>query len=598
MMILNWKQSWLLVAGITLFLSTPASIAVEAQSEDTESYLSDFGLFDEKGEFFRLSYYENDPQTQGIVLFVQGNGCPLVRKRIPQWKRIVDQYESKGLKFWMINANSHDSRAEVIEEAEEYKFPSSVLLDDSQLVGEMLGLTRTAEILLIDTKEFSIKYRGPIDNRLDYAREKPEASKTYLKNALDSFIDGKEIEVASVPSKGCKISYSAAKKYAKNPIDYTKDIAPIIKEKCVRCHTKGGIGPFAISSHRKVTGWVDMIEEVVMSRRMPPWQADPHFGEFANNFDLTVDERQKLIHWIRDGAEIADGAEDPLKSYRPEIPEWALGTPHHVINIPEQKVPAEGIIDYRYEVVDNPFGKDVWVGGVDIRPGNTKVLHHIIAYVEEFQNGKWERTGSLAGYAPGMGPDKFPEGSGMILKKTERLLFELHYTACGTPEVDNSRLGIYLLPEPAERVLHSGLVIDTKFRIKANNRHFKHHQSLEFDKDITLYSMNPHMHLRGKAMKYVLHLPDKTSKTLLSVPHYDFNWQRNYILAQPLEIPKGSRLTVHAVWDNSERNQAISIKDANKEIGWGEQSFDEMFFATFTYTEGHGVTSPKLSFTK
>lgn len=582
------KLSWAFMA-LAILASTSGLENATAREESPQEVL-DFGLFDQKGDFFRLYYHEKDPETQAIGFFVQGNGCPMVRKRVPQLTRLKKQLEEKRIKLVMINSNFQDSRDEIAAEAEEFKFPVPVLIDEDQLVGKMLGLKRTAEFILVDTKNFHIVYRGPIDNRLSYESEKAQATQHYVMDAVDSLISGNEIKLTSVPAKGCRISYPAHKKLAKNPPSFTNDVAPILKAKCITCHTKGGIGPFAMTSHRKIRGWADMIEEVVMSRRMPPWQADPHIGDFTNDFGLSIKEKQTLIEWVRAGAELGEKEVDPLNSYRQEIPEWKLGAPHYVVSIPEQNVPAEGIIDYRYLSIDFPFDEDTWIGAVDIKPGNTKVLHHIIAYSEKFKNGKWKRHKSLAGYAPGMGPEKFPVGSGMLVKKGERLHFELHYTACGTEEVDNSRLGLYVLPEPPARELHTGLLVDSDFKIPPHNRNFQWSKSEKIDSDITIYGMNPHMHLRGKAMKYVLQYPDKTEEVLLSVPHYNFNWQRNYRLKTPKQVPAGSILTVHAAWDNSMLNPANP--DPSREIGWGDQSFDEMFFATYTYTRGHHDNSP------
>lgn len=554
-----------------------------------EKEIGDFGLFTHEGDFFHLYYHENDPQVKAIVLFVQGNGCPLVRKRIPHIANLSKKYAAKGIKFLMLNSSYQDTREDVIEEAKEYKFPVPVLIDEDQLVGEMLDLKRTTETLLIDTSDWKIKFRGPIDDRLNYEKELPVAKNSYLEDALTSFLSGSPIKLTSAPVKGCKISFPDKEDLNEDPPQFAKDIAPILKQKCVTCHTKGGIGSFAMTSHRKVRGWSDMIEEVVMTERMPPWQADPHYGKFDDNIDLTIEEKQKLIHWVRSGAKMGQGEDDPLKSYRPELIKWPLGEPQHVVNIPEQKVPAEGIIDYRYIVMDNPFTEDTWVGGVHFQPGNTKVLHHIIAYIQEFRDGEWKRSGFLSGYAPGATPKDFPLETGKLLKKNQRFLFELHYTSCGTAEVDNSTMGLYILPQPPIHLLEGGLVIDQDFKIKPNDRNFKWTQSVDIEDDITLFSMNPHMHLRGKAMKYVVELPDKSQKTILSVPLYNFNWQRDYHLSKPLEIPKGSKLIVHAAWDNSALNPSNPAPE--KEIGWGRQSFDEMFFATFSYVKGHNYLS-------
>jgi hypothetical protein len=258
-----------------------------------------------------------------------------------------------------------------------------------------------------------------------------------------------------------------------------------------------------------------------------------------------------------------------------------LGEPDRVIQIGEQKVPAEGILEYRYVYIDSPFDHDVWIRAVDIRPGNTRVLHHVIATSVLEENGK-ERERALAGYAPGMGPDEFPEATAILLRKGSKIKFQLHYTVSGKPETDSTRLGLYLAKEKPKQELRGGVVINTHIRIPAGAREHLETKTNNFTRDVLLYSMNPHMHYRGKSMRYEAHYPDGTKEVLLSVPRYHFNWQRGYKLATPKLLPKGTDLVVYAVWDNSELNH--DNPDPNRVVKWGEQTFDEMFFASYQYT--------------
>jgi hypothetical protein len=324
-----------------------------------------------------------------------------------------------------------------------------------------------------------------------------------------------------------------------------------------------------------------MIREVLLTRRMPPWQADPHVGKFGNDFSLTPEQTATLVQWIDAGAPRGKG-NDPLEGYQPDLPEWKLGRPDFVVEIPEQSVEAEGVFDYRYVFVDTPNTEDVWLRGTEILPGNTRVLHHIIATTimpgeDRARNGK-----SLTGYAPGMGPDLLPKGTGRLLKAGSKIVFQLHYTASGKAEKDRSRLGLYLSKEPPAQELRSSVLIDGRFRIPPGDREFVTSKSRRVDREALLYTMNPHMHLRGKWMRYIARYPDGTTETLLNVPNYRFDWQRNYELAEPKRLPKGTELIVEAAWDNSPLN--LNNPDPAKEVGWGDQTFNEMFFASFRYT--------------
>lgn len=552
-----------------LLLALSATVAL---GSDT---VNDFALIDHKGAFRQLYYYAKDPQTKAIVLFVQGNGCPLVRKRVPELKRLRDTYAPKGVLFWMINANPQDNRTDVVKEATEFEMDMPILLDQTQLVAEGLKIKRTAEVIVIEANTWKIRYRGAIDDRLGYETEKPKAEHEYLKDALESLLAGQPIKSEMTAAPGCIVSYEKTR-----AASYSETIAPMLKANCVQCHTRGGIGPFAMSNYERVRGWADTIREVLLTRRMPPWQADPHVGKFANDFSISPEQTRTLVQWIDAGAPRGKSA-DPLEGYQPDLPEWKLGKPDYIVEIPEQSVAAEGIFDYRYVFVDVPNAEDVWLRATEILPGNRRVLHHIIATTIMPGQDRQRDGKSLTGYAPGMGPDLLPKGTGRLLKAGAKIVFQLHYTASGKAEKDHSRLGLYLAKEPPRHELRSNVLIDYRFQIPPGDREFTTSKSRKFDKDALLYTMNPHMHLRGKWMRYIARYPDGTEEVLLNVPNYRFDWQRNYELAEPKRIPKGTEIIVEAAWDNSALN--LANPDPTKKVGWGDQTFNEMFFASYRY---------------
>lgn len=566
-----------------LFVCSLLMAAVVSAEEGRTA--EDFGLFDQHGDFHQLSYYHKDAKTKGIVIFIHGIGCPLVRQRYQDLERLSENYDSKGIRFWMLNANDQDEYADLVEESDTFDITLPILDDATQAVARSLDVDRTGEAILIETTDWKVVFRGPIDDRMTYEKKKPKANQMYLKNALDALLEEREIEMAQVDAPGCLINYPVWEEHEDKPVSYVKDVAPLIQEKCVSCHMKGGIGPFAFTSFRKARGWADMMREVVMTRRMPPWQADPHHGDFSEDLSLTPEEQQILLHWVEQGTPRGDG-EDPLAMNPPEAKPWALGKPDHIIEIPKQHVPAEGIVDYRYLHVSSPFEKDTWITGADVHPGDRQALHHVIIYVVPAKGNDERKRRWLTGYAPGVQGSLFPPNSGVLLKKNERLLFELHYTPYGKETMDTSQVGLYLADEKVDHVFRTGIFIDQSIKIPPHERAFQWSQSKDIKSDIILYSMNPHMHFRGKAMRFELESPDGQRETLVSVPHYNFNWQHTYVLSQPLRVAKGSKLILHAAWDNSDRNPANP--DPTREVPWGQQSFDEMFFGTFQYTLDRG----------
>jgi hypothetical protein len=543
--------------------------------------VENFALIDHQGKFHEFDYYRRDPNVKALVLFVQGNGCPLVRERILELIDLRDTFQPHGILFGMINANPQDERDDIAKEAHEFGIDIPILKDSRQLVTGMLGITRTAEAILIDTQARRIIFRGPIDDRLSYQSAKAQASAHYLTDAIKAHLSGKEITTPKIEAPGCRITFKTPDE---NSISYREHVAPILKNRCVQCHTKGGVGPFAMSNYGKVDGWSEMIAEVILTQQMPPWHADPHIGKFSNSGGVTDDEARTLVTWIRAGSPRGDGP-DPLENDQPKQPEWVLGDPDKVIELPLQKIPAEGILEYRYVYLDSPFDHDVWVRAAELNPGNKKVLHHAIVTTEDKAapkkrglKGQW-----VTGYAPGTDPTPCPDGTGVLLRKGHRLNIELHYTVTGKPEEDLTRIGLHLLDKAPAKTLVTSALAFHKFRIPPHAREHPQTVTKKIDDNILLYGINPHMHFRGKRMSFTIKKPDGSKQILLSVPNYNFNWQRTYHFETPIAVAAGSELIVENAWDNSALN--LYNPDPSKTVGWGDQTFDEMFFATFTFVK-------------
>jgi hypothetical protein len=345
-----------------------------------------------------------------------------------------------------------------------------------------------------------------------------------------------------------------------------------------------------MTSYDTVRGWAPMIREVVRTRRMPPWHADPAFGRFSNAIGLSVAEQRTLAHWVEAGAPRGEGR-DPLAEDAPApSPEWALGPPDLVIAVPEQEIPATGVVPYRYERVEVPIERNVWVREVDLRPANLRVMHHGLAWIVYPEGleappteGPRFTSGMFAAYVPGREVHPLPDGGGYFLPAGSRIRFQLHYTTTGRPERDAPRLGLYLSEAPLPHELKTGAVGSFDFAIPPGAPDHREVAERTIERDILVYQLSPHMHYRGKSMSIEAHYPEGRSETLLSVPSFQFNWQRRYILAEPLRIPAGTRLVVRAAFDNSERNPANP--DPASWVRYGEQTFEEMLFGYFLYRD-------------
>lgn len=546
--------------------------------------VDDFGLLDHRGVFHRL---HAEAHRGAVVLFVQGNGCPIVRKTLPVLRQLHDDFAVRGVVFWLLNASPQDDRDAIAEEARAFGIDLPILKDEAGLVAGSLGIARTAEAIVIDPDGWQIRYRGPVDDRLHYETERPTRER-YLRDALEAVLAGGEIAVPERAAPGCLIRMDVSAR--ETEVDYARDVAPILQRRCRSCHRPGGVAPWAMRDWATVRGWSPMMREVLRTGRMPPWQADPRFGRFRNDLSLASAERAALVQWIEAGAPRGAGADPLAERPPPAAPAWPLGPPDLVIEAPEQDLPATGVVPYRYETVDLSLERDVWVRNVDLRPGNPAVMHHGLAWIVYPEGERAPRTegprftrGMFGAYVPGRATHPLPEGTGYRLPAGARIRFQLHYTTTGRPERDTPRLALYLSETPAAHELRTGAAASFDFAIPPGAEEHEETAVRELERDVVLYRITPHMHYRGKRMRVTAELPDGRVETLLSVPRYAFDWQHQYVLETPRRLPAGTRIVAEAAFDNSARNPANP--DPERWVRWGEQSFDEMLFAYFLYRE-------------
>ncbi len=535
----------------------------------------DFNLLDLAGHNHELRRAEG----KAVVLFFTGVGCPVARKSAPKLREIRSEYGDKGVTVWIVNAYPEDTLKDAFDELRElHLWEMPYLRDRKQGVALALGVERTAEVVAIGTADWKVFYQGAIDDQFAEGGERPKPLNRYLKDALDAFLAGKPLATPRTVARGCRLSFADT---GGEVPSYSRQVAPLLREHCAGCHRDGGIGPWALDGHSRAKNYSSMIEEVLLTRRMPPWDPDPDFGTFANANVLTREEEQTLLKWVHAGAP-RDGTSDPLAEPLPPQTEWSLGQPDVVLQLPEpQEIPATGVLEYRHIPIPTPFTNEVWLSGTDIKPGNRKVVHHVILYA------KWpgcqdDGTGNgvfICGWAPGFPPIRYPEGAAKRLPAGAELNLEVHYTTCGSAQTDQSRVALYLAPGPQPRAVEVRNAAELDLNIPPGSDESRHVALHAFTRPATIYSLMPHMHYRGKWMRYELLLPDGTRETLLSVPRYDFQWQLGYVLSKPRHVPAGSWLIVTGAFDNSTGNPANP--DPRERVRFGLQSWDEMFIGFF-----------------
>ena len=546
-------------------------VSVSSWALSPQDRVDNFRLMDQLGASHELYYFSD---AKAVVLMSQTNDCALVTKSLPTVKALRDEYAAQGVQFFMINSSLEDDRASIAAAAEGLDIP--VLMDSTQIIGESLGITRSGEVFVVSTDDWTVAYKGALGK-----------NGKHLQAALTSVIAGEPVKVASTKTKGCAIDFPEQTARAEHAnISYSDTIAPMLLDNCVSCHRPGGIGPWAMTEYNMVRGFAPMMREVLRTQRMPPWHADPAYGHFKNDRSLTPEQTSTLVHWIEAGAPRGDGP-DPLVEFEHNWPTWALGEPDLVIDIPPTEVPATGVVDYQYLQVPNPLDHDVWVRASEILPGERSILHHTITRFGELETegdrrGKLKRRGGggLAGYVPGMVVREMPDDTGTLFTAGSTIEFQMHYTPTGKAAVDESQMGIWFHDEPPKNKIDGMVLINFKFKIPPGAKNHKEFAEQTLKKDAILYSLLPHSHFRGKASQFAVVYPDGTEEMLLSVPNYDFNWQTTYVLAEPKFLPVGTKIIHTTWWDNSAQNPANP--DPTREVPWGQQSWDEMLFGAIS----------------
>ena len=547
----------LTVAIAALMLSPAMSSAVDR--------VGDFSLLDQDGYHHSMSWYDDHKM---VALLVQANDSKEAADALPAFDALKAKYDGQGVEFMMINPMGELNRSAVQAQSLEYGVDIPILMDDARVISEALGIERAGEVLLYNPRSFMVEYRGSVA-----ASEK----------AIQEILAGEDVSVASVATSGPVISYAATAVPS-----YIADIAPILADNCATCHREGGIAPFAMDSHTMVQGWSPMIREVLMTKRMPPGQIDGHIGEFINDRLITDEEVRNVIAWADAGAP-KDGDTDPLTELTWSTSKWSLSDkPDLVLKVPSQQVPATGVLEYRDVAVKIDLdGKDRWIRGTEYIPGDRTVLHHTInslSFPEEVGKRRGRNNpdkASITAYIPGGTAAFNPPNTGGLLKDGSVLNLNLHYTTNGRETVDESEIGLWFYPEgeiPAERMSGRCACIfpNTWTNIPSNDPAFEQTATITIGKDANIYSYLPHMHFRGKYMRFYADYPDGSSEELINIAQFNYAWQMSYTYAEPKFVPAGTKITAVGAFDNSAQNPANP--DPERTVPWGQQSWDEMFF--------------------
>ena len=384
---------------------------------------------------------------------------------------------------------------------------------------------------------------------------------------------------------------------------FTKDVAPILFEKCVTCHRPGEVAPFSLLQYQDVKRRARLIAEVTEKRFMPPWQASPGHGDFRGERRLSEEQIATLREWAKAGAPEGDAKDLPAT---PKFAEgWALGEPDLVVKMTEPyTLAAEGKDVFRVFVIPLNLEEDKYVRAVEFRPGNRRIVHHALFFLDNTGRAReldaadpgtgysrmggpgFTPTGGLGGWAPGFTAKFLPDEVGRPVRKGADLVVQVHFHPSGKPEVEQSTVGLYFTKKPPQKVLipfpsAARRAID----IPPGEKKFEVRTSLVLDprivpKGVTLAGLTPHAHLLCKEVKVDATLPSGETKSLIWIKDYDWDWQDEYFYKTPMQLPAGTKIDMYYRYDNSPENPK-NPSNPPKRVRWGEQTTDEMAIIFF-----------------
>ena len=547
--------------------------------------------------------------TQAVVLVFLGTECPVARQYIPRLNELNAAYRDQRVKFFGIYPDVGVNILDMATHAHDTEIAFPVFKDVDLRLTELLGVQVVPEVVVLN-QQLEKVYQGAIDDQFQRGGRKAAAHENYLEDALTALANGQAAPADYVPASGCPIERKPPERASRASLTYHKDVVPILQKRCQECHRAGGPGPFELLSFDDVAYNTEKIREVVVDRRMPPWHGflNPVYGKISNDQRLTDEELETLLAWIDSGAQEGNAKEAPPPIKWPSPDAWGIGKPDFVFKMAEPfRVPKSGTLEYQFFRVKLDYAQDRWFRGIEIKPGNREVVHHVTLHMApSVKNDKLQGFASMAqlyglsgehaklinDYVPGdpYNAKVYPPHQAVVIPKHSDLIFEVHYTPNNRESVSDQSMVAFqwAAGPPAEEVLTKVFRRATgRFVVPPRVNHHRIEDTYYFEHDIVVEAIRPHMHLRGQSFRLerIERNPEtdeiEKRETILSVPIFDPGWQRTYELATPFVLPAGTEMIATAVFDNSSLNP--NNPDPSAEVVWGQQTYDEMFSTRFKY---------------
>ncbi len=548
--------------------------------------------------------------SKASVFYFASTQCPISNIYTPRMVEIAKEYSAKGVQFFLVDSNREDKPEAMKQWAKLRGIAFPLVKDDGAKLADALFANRTPEAVALDS-ETRPRYIGRIDDNPD----RTKIIRHDLKNALDALLAGKSIAIPRTRSFGCEIFHDSAPvaKAGGATVTYAKDVAPILYQNCLSCHRDGESGPFALATYAQAKTWAKSIKEYTTRKQMPPWKAVAGYGDFHDARTLTEAQITTLAKWADTGEASGDLKTAPPVPARP-AKGWALGEPGKpgdpgVVLQPDRayQLAAEGDDVYRQFVLPIDADQDLYIRGMEFQTDNPGVVHHMIAYFDlsgksvaltnNMKDGQpgysvndaggigipFTKTVWAAGWAPGNTARFLPTGCAFRLPKGAKIVLQVHYHKNGAILTDRSRVALHFAdPNAVKSEVKTGMILNFLFDLKPGESHHVVESSVRLAKDTTIISVMPHMHLLGRQMQITASLPSGRETPMIFINDWNFNWQETYAYKKPLQFPAGTKLTMQAVFDNSESNPR-QPSHPPREVTWGEQTIDEMCIGFYQY---------------
>jgi hypothetical protein len=400
-------------------------------------------------------------------------------------------------------------------------------------------------------------------------------------------------------------------------VNFSEHVAPIIYQKCSKCHRAGEIAPMPLTNYAEVSASAEMVKYVTGNRYMPPWQPDPAYRHYKDQNVLSDTEIQTIKDWVEGGSVQGD---PELEPQFPEFPTGSqLGKPDLVLSMKQANRHTGNNRDqYQIFVIPTGLTENREIAAIEFRPGNKRIVHHAIIEQDTTGIGRefdaqspdvygYEGFGGfgtstsdllgnmLGGWTPGSNPHFFPEKTGKILYAGADLLVQMHYAPSVVDELDSSYINIFFAKTKIERevltapVISPAVIVRNERFIIPPNVVKTFHASFRVPLDISLISVYPHMHLLGKSwLIYATSPTGSDTIPIIKIDDWDFNWQSPYLFPRLLKVPTGYTLHAFATYDNT-ANNPNNPHSPPIEVRWGENTSDEMiltYFELLTYQAG------------